>query len=163
MNDTTQLLQRAAEMEKKAYTEYVTSFTSSGIMGLVQGGVDFDKASGIVKEACDSNSTLAGIKANIEAFEKTAEYIQELESKIEDLEKAAALAPVLEKEKAEKIGPMSKLASAGFSEEEINMISQLPENLMTKVANVGSQPWDMGGATGIPREKTDPMLEFLLG
>lgn len=157
MNNTTQLIQRAADMEKKAYLEYVTSFTSSGILGLVKGGVDFDSASGIVKEACDSNPTLTGIKTNIEVFEKTADYIRELETKIEDFEKAAALVPVLE-----KLGPMSKLASAGFSEEEINMISQLPENLMTKVANVGSQPWDMGGATGIPREKTDPMLEFLL-
>lgn len=150
-------------MEKKAYVDYVTSFTSSGIAALVRGGMDFDKASDIVKEACDTNQSLISITANIEAFEKSAEYIEELEAKVEELEKAASLIPVIEKEKADKAGPMSKLASAGFSEEEINMISQLPENLMTKVANVGSQPWEMGGATGIPREKTDPMLEFLLG
>lgn len=162
MTNTVQLLKQASDMEAKSYASYVTSFTSSGIARLVTGGISFEKAASLMREACETDSTLSAIKANIVAFEKSAEYITELESKVLDLEKSASeIKPTNKKPDADN--PMSKLASAGFSAEEIEMISQLPENLMTKVANVGSQPWEMGGGAGMAREKTDPMLEFLLG
>ena len=41
-------------------------------------------------------------------------------------------------------------------------MSSLPENLVEKVASIGSQPWEMGTGAGFKREKTDALLEFIL-
>lgn len=164
-NNVSQLLKKASELESAAYKEYVTNYTTTGIVALVQGGVPFEKAASMIEDTCGTNPVIGGLKTNILAFEKAAEYIVELETKVGDLEKAAAASvqttpAVPAKVKAND--PLNKLASIGFSEEEISMISQLPENLMNKVASVGSQPWDMGEAVGMAHEKTDPLLEFLL-
>lgn len=159
--NTIELLRNASEMEKKAYTEYVTTFTSAGITALVQGGLAFEKAASLIKEACEKDSTLLSLQANILAFEKSAEYIEELETKIETLEKTAQETNI-EVAKLDEKNPMSKLAALGFTEDEIRIMSELPENVLTKVANNSSQPYEMGGGVGIPREKTDPLLEFIL-
>jgi len=159
MNQTTKLLKQAAELEKKAYTDYVTSFSSSGITALVKGGVAFEKAASLIQEACESDSKLYSIMANILAFEKAAELIEQQEEMIAELQKTAT-APIIKQASDES--PQSKLASIGFSPEEIEMMSQLPETLITKVASTGSQPYEMGGGVGIPREKTDALLEFIL-
>lgn len=159
MNNTVELLEKAAELEKKAFTEYVTSFTGSGITKLVRSGLAFEKAASLIKEACEASPEVLGMKANIELFSKSAEYIRDLESKVGELEKEASEVSVPEKDTS----PLSKLASIGFSEEEIAMMDTLPKNLITKVANLNAQPWEMGGGVGIPRERTDPLLEFILG
>lgn len=162
MNQTVTLLNKAAELEKKAYTDYVTSFSSSSIAALVKGGVAFEKAASLVQEACESDSKLHSLMANIVAFEKAAEYIEEQDARIAELEKIASEVKSVEEIIAEDTS-FNKLASAGFTKEEIEMMAQLPENLLTKVASAGSQPWEMGGGVGIPREKTDPLLEFIIG
>ncbi len=163
MNENVTLLQHAAGLEKQAYAEYVTMFSSSGITTLVKGGVGFDTAAGMIKEACKHDEQLVRLQTNILAFEKAAEYIEAQDEYILDLEKTAAEGPAQASAKVEKDSPLSKLASIGFSQEEIEMMSQLPENLITKVASAGSQPWEMGSGTGLAREKTDPLLEFILG
>lgn len=157
-----ELLNRASDLEKKAYTEYVSNFTKAGIVKLVQGGVPFEKAAHVMKEACEKDSTLSALKTNAVAFEKAAEYIAELEAKVVEVEKVAEEASVEAKKNDEK-DPLHKLASFGiFSEEEIQMMSHMPSDLIEKVASVGAQPEGMGSAVGIPREKTDPLLEFIL-
>ena len=75
MNETLELLNRAAELEKRAYSEYVTSFSSSGITTLVKGGVAFEKAASLIQEACDSDIKLQGLMATIDVFEKAAQCI----------------------------------------------------------------------------------------
>lgn len=163
MNQTVALLNKAAELEKKAYTDYVTSFSSSSIAALVKGGVPFEKAASLVQEACEADSKLHGLMANIVAFEKAAECIEEQSARIEELEKIAEETHERVEASLDEHNPLNKLASVGFTKEEIEMMSQLPENLITKVASAGSQPWEMGGGVGIPREKTDPLLEFIIG
>ena len=161
--NTLELLKQASDIEKKAYSDYVTSFTQSGIVSLVQGGVAFEKAAELMKQACDNDSTAARLQTNALAFEKAAEYIEELEGKVSELEKVAEETAV-EVKKLDESNPINKLAAFGmFSEEELAMMSQLPNQLIEKVAAANAQPEGMGSAVGIPREKTDPLLEFILG
>ena len=161
MNKTIELLKQASELEKESYTNYVTSFTSSGISTLVKGGIAFEKAANFIKEACEKDSKLNSIKANIMAFEKAAEYIEDQDIRISELEKIAS--EVKEVQATSEDSPLNKLAAIGFSKEEIELMSDLPENLLTKVASSNSQPWEMGGGVGLQREKTDPLLEFIIG
>lgn len=161
MSQIVEQVKNKVELEKKAYFEYVKSFSGSSIAALVQGGVAFEKAAELTKQACEENPRAVSMLSDIEVFEKIAEYIEELEAKVEILEKSAG---ELETEvKIANSEPLNKLASIGFSEEEIAQISMLPENLQEKVASVNAQPWEMGSGVGIPREKTDPLLEFILG
>lgn len=160
--NTIELLKQASQLEKKAYADYVANFTKSGIVTLVKGGVAFEKAAEMMRQACEGDSKLTSLKTNAVAFEKAAEYISELETRVVELEKVAEEAAV-EVQKLDETNPLSKLASFGmFSEEELDMMAQLPTNLVEKVASVNSKPYEMGGAVGVPREKTDPLLEFLL-
>lgn len=161
MSNIKEQLLTAYNLEKAAYVNYVTSFSGAGISALVRGGLDFEKASQLVKEACEKDLTASSLKANVLAFEKTAEYIEELESKISELEKVAEHAE--EVIAADPNNPLSKLAAAGFTEEEIEYMNTLPDTILEKVASNNAQPWEMGSGVGIPREKTDPLLEFILG
>lgn len=161
MSQIVEQVKNKVELEKKAYFEYVKSFSGSSIATLVQGGIAFDRAAELTKQACEVDARAVGMLSTIAAFEKVAEYVEQLEVKVSELEKSAG---VLEAEvKAATSEPLNKLASIGFTKEEIEQISMLPENLQEKVASVNSQPWEMGAGAGIPREKTDPMLEFLIG
>jgi hypothetical protein len=160
MSKIIELLEKAASLEKKAYYDYVKSFSSSSIASLVKSGVSFDKASSLVKEACESNPRVKALSTSVLTFEKMAEYIKETETKLDELEKIAEKVEI--EEKIESSEPLNKLAKIGFTQEEIEKISELPENLISKVASVGSKPWELGSGVGIPREKTDPLLEFLL-
>jgi len=159
--NTLELLVQVAELEKKAYTEYITDMTTTGITTLVQNGIDFEKAASLMREACEQDVKIASMRANIVAFEKSAERIVELEGMVDTLEKAAGETE-LTVAQLDQNNPMSKFASIGFTPEEIRMLSELPQDVLTKVANASSQPNEMGGGVGIPREKTDPLLEFLL-
>jgi hypothetical protein len=157
----TELLVKAAEQEKLACESYVTEFTKAGIVSLVKGGVPFEKAAQLIGEACGTDPKVASFKTNILTFEKTAEYIAELEEQVQELTKVAEEATVTVKALDEK-DPLNKLAAAGFSPEELAMMAHLPNDLIEKVANSNAAPWEMGGGAGIAREKTDPFLEFLV-
>lgn len=160
MSKIVQQLQSAAELEKKAYFDYIKTYSSSGITALVKGGVTLEKAASMIKEVCQKDAKASSLKTNSQIFEKAAEYITDLEDQISKLEK---FAKEVEKEKAiEESTPLNKLASIGFTKEELAYMSSLPENLVEKVAGISSQPWEMGGGVGMSRPKTDPLLEFLL-
>lgn len=146
-------LDKAAEMEKQAYFEYVKGFSTSGISALAKGGMSLDNATKLVKEACEKDARASGLKATAQLLEKAAEYISELEAELGSFQKEAA---ITESE------PLSKLANLGFTKEELEHMNSLPENLITKVASMNGQPWEMGTGVGFAREKTDPLLEFLL-
>ena len=160
MTTIVEQLTHTAEMEKKAYFEYVKSFSTAGISSLAKGGMAIDKASALVKEACLKDSRAVSMKNSSLMLEKTAEYVKTLEDELGELKKFAK--EIKTEKQIEESTPMSKLASIGFTKEELAYINSLPENLVTKVASIGSQPWEMGGGVGIPREKTDPLLEFIL-
>lgn len=98
-----------------------------------------------------------------EILDKTAEYIESLESQVAELEaKIVDTSPAPEVEKQAEIN--EKLANIGFTKEEIQAMDSLPQELMDKVANVvnDSKPWGLGQGVGVQRDKTDPLLEFLL-
>ena len=156
MSTLVEQLKNAAEMEKKAYTEYVTSYSTSGITSLAKGGLSFEKAASIVKEAIQKDSKANGFATNSAIFEKAAEHISDLETKLHSLEKVA------KEQEISQSTPLSKLANIGFTKEELTYMSSLPENIVEKVASIGSQPWEMGGGAGMKREKTDALLEFIL-
>ena len=147
-------------MEKKAYFEYVKSFSSASIAALVKGGMGLEKAASVVKEACQKDVKAIKLSEASNIFEKVAEHVSMLETKLEELEKFAE--KVEETKAIEESTPLNKLASIGFSKEELAYMNSLPENLIEKVASIGGKPWEMGGAVGFPREKTDPLLEFIL-
>ena len=161
MTTIVEQLTQAAELEKKAYFDYVKSFSSSSIASLVKGGVQLEKAASMVKEACEKDKRALSLRANSEAFEKAAEYVKGLEANLKELQK---FAQVIEKEKEiEESTPLNKLANIGFTKEELTYMSSLPENLVEKVASIGGQPWEMGSGVGMAAEAMDPLLAFILG
>lgn len=161
MTTIVEQLTNAATLEKKAYFEYVKSFSSAGITALAKGGVPIDEASSLIKVACQNDSRASALKNSSLIFEKAAEHVTTLEAELAEFKKFAE--DVETDRKIDESTPMSKLATLGFTKEELTYMNSLPENLVTKVASIGSQPWEMGGGVGVPREKTDPLLEFILG
>lgn len=160
MSEIVELLTKSAKVERQAYHDYIKSFASSGISSLVSGGVGFEKAAEVMKTACEQNPKIVQLGNNLNILEKTSEYISELETKVENLEKIAN--DLGHKVEIQESTPLSKLAAAGFTQEEIEHMSSLPENLIEKVASNNNSPWEMGAGVGLAREKTDPLLEFML-
>lgn len=158
MSQIVELLNKSSQLEKVAYSEYVKSLTASAISSLTQSGYEFEKAASIVRSACEGADEIVNRSLNYQIFEKAAQYISELEVKVDELEKVAYQVEVSEDKKE----PLNKLAGMGFSEEEMEALSHVDSNLLTKVANVVSSPVSMGGGSGFAREKTDPLLEFLV-
>ena len=153
MNTVLDLLKQTVELEKKAYTERITAFSSTSIAALSQAGVEFEKAARLVSKVCDQDPSLAAAYGNVALLEKVAQYIEELEAR--PVQEVAAPAPVITEE-------MSKLASLGFTPEEIHTMQEVNDALLNKVASAVSAPVEMGSPAGFPREKTDPLLEFML-
>ena len=94
-----------------------------------------------------------------DVLEKTAAYIDQLETQLEE-KQAKINETVVEKQ----AGVVDQLSKIGFTKEEIQAISALPEATMTKVAGMvkEAEPWEIGHGVGVKREKTDPFLEWLL-
>ena len=160
MSEIVDLLNKSAELEKQAYYDYVKAFASSGISSLVSGGVGFEKAAQLMKTACEQDPKIINLGMNANAFEKAAEYVAELEDKVTSLEKIAG--QYEHQEIIETSEPLQKLASIGFTQEDIEFLSTLPENLLEKVASSNSAPWELGSGVGMAREKTDPLLDFIM-
>ena len=160
MTTIVEQLIKAAELEKNAYFEYVKTYSNSSISALAKGGMDLDKATTLVKEACTKDAKANGLKDASQIFEKTAEYVQELETRLLELEKFAK--EVNKEKEIEQSTPLTKLADLGFSKEELTCISSLPEDLVTKVASIGAQTWEMGSGVGMAIEKMDPLVEWIL-
>lgn len=95
-----------------------------------------------------------------DVLEKVAEYVEVVEAENESLEKSASVKPVAVDKNKEELH--HKLASIGFTDEEIEAMDQMPDTVMTKVATMSEQPWGLGEPSGMEREKTDPFLEFLV-
>ena len=149
------ILLQNLELEKRAFGEFVSSFVSKGISTMVEAGVDFDSASTMVKQACNENLRVTEMKSHIDLLEKTASYITSLESKLESY-----VEPIKNKS-------LEKLAEHGFSGEDLEQISNLPENILEKVAGLGNieTAWGMGSPVGpeLQTDKQDPITVFALG
>lgn len=154
MSDVIELLTKAAEMEKKAYLSYVSEFTTSGIVSLVQSGIEFNTASDMIKEACENTPSIKQLLLNTQAFEKAASYISSLEEQLSKVDLES------------KVEPLEKLAGHGFSETELKELSSLSGEVIEKIANTTKvEPaWGMGTGVGIPMpvDKMDPITSFIL-
>ena len=159
MSEINELLQKKVELEKVAFASYVKGLTSTTITTLVNQGIGFDKAASYAKEVCDANEGVTTKANSIDFIEKLAGYVTALEQNIEELEKTASEVKAMPESKGEA-NLVEKLASMGFTSEDIDGMSP---SLVEKVAAVTATPWTMGAGAGAAREKTDAMLEFLLG
>lgn len=151
-------------MEKKAFSE------------LTYRGIDAEEAVKLVKAANINVRDLTGVELETDEerlasiLEKAAAFIEKQEAYIEELEKAASEVRVVEKivevqvEAPEMSESLSKVAGVGaFTFEDLEALRNLPEETMSKVASAMEEPWELGKAAGVARQKTDPLLEFILG
>src|ERR1022692_3832476 len=105
MTTIVEQLKHASELEKKAYVDYVTTYSTASITQLAKGGLAFEKAAFIVKEAVQKDSKANTFMINSNIFEKSAEYITELEQKLLSLEKVA------KEQEISNSQPLNKLAN----------------------------------------------------
>ena len=163
MSEQLELVKRSLELEKQAYFDYVSAYSSSGITSLVRGGMEFEKAASIVEEAVQKDATAIDIRNRADVLEKVASHVLGLEARISELEKEAKEAGEAEVRKNDPV--FEKLASLGFSAEEIEAMSEsLPDSLIEKVASTtatDNAPWGLGAGTGRAIEEMDPMVRFL--
>ncbi len=148
------------EMEKVAANELVT-----------YSGIDIEQAVALVKAAGINLKDMKGFEVSapevdptIELLQKAAQYIESLEAEIEgkneEIEKAASDAAIQEIKLPEQF---NKAASAGaFTFEDSEQLKGLEPETLQKIATVMDTPWEMGHGVGMVREKTDPVLEWLL-
>ncbi len=156
MSEIVDLLNRAAELEKRAYIDYVRGVASSGITRLVQSGVEFTKAAELIQTACEQDSTIVQMIDNANIFTKTAEYVKWLENRPTPEEPTVVVEPKPQ-------GSLSKLASLGFDEIDLESLNHLPSSVLEKVASVASNPWEIGGGTGAENsiDGVDSFTEWL--
>lgn len=132
------------------------------VNALVEEGMDSETAIKLVDDYMEKSAeTRVKILSNEdiislqEVFEKVASYVEELEQKLDvKIEKSP-------EEILKQAETKNKLASI-FTEEELSALENVPDTLIEKLASQASEPWELGKAAGIPREKTDPLLEFIL-
>lgn len=145
------------EMEKIAAQEIVSS-----------SGVDIEQAVALVKAANMNIKDLTGFNVaqdpTIGLLKSAATYIEQLEAErdelVKSMEKAAEDLRIQEVTLPE---PITKAASSGmFTNEDLEMLRSMDQELLTKVASVSDEPWSMGRGIGVARTKTDPLAEFIL-
>lgn len=97
-------------------------------------------------------------------LEKSAAYIEELESKLAGNEaKIQSMETELDKTAAEKdSGLISSLREKGFSDEDITSLRSLPKQTIEKVASVEGKAWDMGATHVKSAAELDPITAFVL-
>lgn len=159
MSQITDLLAKTATMEKQAYASYIKGLTVASIKTLVESGLPFEKAASYAKDLCLADATAKAKLNSFDLIEKVAGYVSLLEANIEELEKQAESRAEPAQVQSEE---MSKLASYGFSDEELEMLSHKP-GLVEKVASTVGSPGSMGSGVGAGYGgQTDPLMDFLL-
>lgn len=154
------LLKKEAEIGKQAQYNFVRDFTASTIAHLMKGGVSAGAASEFAKEACEKHPDIQENFRQILVLEKAAEYIEQLETQVDQLN--SQLAEAVNSEAPVVSEHIQKLAKAGFSQEELTYLQSMPDELIEKVATVTSEPWQLGKAAGVERGPSDPLLDFIL-
>lgn len=151
MSNIVDLLLKQAETLRSSELETTIRSTVKELMG---SGMEFEKAASLVEQEVESTED----SLMVQVLEKTASYISDLETENSELRTKISERPEVDLEASEL---HTKLASAGFTEDEIKLLEEAP-SLMTKVASNAQEPWGLGQAVGVQREKTDPLLEWIL-
>lgn len=98
-------------------------------------------------------------------LEKTASYVSELETKLNNSEAQVA---ELEKQAAENAAlaevsdSLEKLAGFGYSEDEVRKLAGLGKDTLEKLASQIEQPVGMGSAAGMSSAGQDPLTAWLM-
>ena len=104
------------------------------------------------------------IKAASEAkvLEDRVEQVEGLIEKVAELEAQLDEIPEVVKPMSE---PMAKFASSGaFTNEDLQALTQLPSETLTKIAASQDAPWRMGKSSSeIDIDTLDPLARFCLG
>ena len=148
-----------------------TQVKSAAVSALVQGGMKKEDAEGTLpaleNEAGVPHKTVeTGIDlAHVaEVLEKTAAYIEEVESNLSDSYiKIKDMEAELEKSASERdSGIISALKEKGFSDTDIANLRSLPKDTIEKVAQLNEKAWDFGEATGPARggQEIDAITAF---
>jgi hypothetical protein len=140
---------------------------------LTEKGFDPEEAVKLVKAANINVRDLANVcvesKEEIlaDVLVKAAETIESLQTGMSkqasvatDLEHQLEIAKTPEPEVPEAILKMAQ--AGGFSYEELEAMSTLPEALLEKVAAASEQPWSMGKAAGVNANSMDPIAAFCM-
>ena len=99
---------------------------------------------------------------NAEIFEKTAEYIKDIEVKLSNSEARVATL-TKEASEVERSDSLEKLATAGFSDSEIEELSSVNKDTLEKIASGSDLPVvGMGSASLRPASGNDPLTDFLM-
>lgn len=155
------LLKQVEEFTKLAEQANDYEITKATAIGsLVEAGIEKSAAEMVVDgsvEPFDANVAANGFAHAANLLEKVASHIQELEEKIQSYE--SSFVP------EDKIESLQKIASSlNIEDDELALLSNLPSELLTKVAsNQSQEAWNLGEASGTPVEKLDPLLSFCLG
>jgi predicted RNase H-like nuclease (RuvC/YqgF family) len=179
------LTKQAERLEKLSETvQELADIKQSAISTLVEKGIDKEAAEKAVETSevisNSENSSIGDMTRVVDDTSKTlrkaAEYIGELESKLEQLsdknstlDKQAsefqAKIKVVER-RSDPENPLNKLAGIGFSDEEIDALKNLPDEVLHKVAEASTNDredgWSLGKAAGAKNQGNDPLLDFLL-
>jgi len=112
------------------------------------------------------NTKVVGeLRLNAEILEKTASYISEIETKLSNSE---AEVTKLTKEANQRTRddevaePLSKLAGAGYTEEELQELGLMSKDVLEKLAHQAEQPASMGSSHGQALSAMDPLTKFLV-
>lgn len=100
-----------------------------------------------------------------EILEKIANYISEIETKLSNSEaKVAELTKEAnDKTKSDELAePLKKLASSGYTKEELQELSLMSKDTLEKIAARAEAPEPMGEAFGKASSGLDPLATFLL-
>lgn len=114
----------------------------------------------------DFNTEIAEeLRGNAEILEKTASYISELETKLNNSEaKVAELTDeAAQRSRSDELeAPLSKLAEAGYTESELEELSKVGPEVLTKLASRSEAPDSMGESYGTAADSLDPLTQFLM-
>ena len=172
------MLKQAGMSEEDAVLEIAQQeMQKAATSGLVEKGIDYDRALEMVKSADIHVRDLPGYQREKsveelawEELTKMASEVQELEAKAAErdaaMEKAAELQVQLELRPEVTGGDevLEKLASTqAFTHEDLEALRKLPAETMTKVASLNEPAWSMGRPAGMAAEAVDPILQFVLG
>lgn len=178
MNKIVELLEKKASSLREAVTPKSDDSwdltKSAALATLKEQGIEDAETliDGLMKEAGfdDTQDSLQAFPIDVEEvitlIEKTAAYIGELQVKIDAKDsKISDLHDELEKAASANSDEISeRLASKGFSKEELEDLKSLPSNLLQKVASINSDesPWDMGQGARQAQDSLDPLAQFIL-
>ncbi len=159
------LLEKAAEME--SWNKSSDLVKEALVQELIKQGMEEDVAHGVSDEMepsymdlwhrilTDPNGSYMNIPLDADQLRKVAEYIEDLEHKVEEVEKTASLGPKKEL--------LDKLAGLGLSPEQLEQLETPTLEKIASLQNHQNSPKEMGTPLGISKAGApDPFTQFLL-